>query len=309
MVPPVVLLMGPTASGKTALSLALARRLPVEIVSVDSALVYRGMDIGTAKPDAAMRASVAHHLIDILDPAETYSAARFVTDAQRLIGEIRARGRVPLLVGGTMLYFRALTEGLSLLPSADPSVRLRLEADARNLGAAALHQRLARVDPEAAARLHVNDLQRVQRALEVVELSGRTLSDAHRAARSAGIPGAVIRLALNPPQRAELHARIARRFHEMMAQGFLEEVRSLYERGDLTPELPSMRAVGYRQLWGYLDGSWDLPEAVQRGIAATRQFAKRQLTWLRSEPEVCWLDPQAPDLVARALRANPMLDF
>jgi len=309
MAPPVVLLMGPTASGKTALSLALARHMPVEIISVDSALVYRGMDIGTAKPDAGMLAAVPHHLIDILDPAEAYSAARFVADARRLIGEIRARGRVPLLVGGTMLYFRALTEGLSALPSADVSVRVRLEADARALGADALHQRLSRIDPEAAARLHVNDLQRVQRALEVIELTGRTLSESHRDVRSAGFTGTVIKLALNPPQRTELHARIERRFHQMMEQGFLEEVRHLYDRGDLSLELPSMRAVGYRQLWGHLDGSWDLAEAVQRGIAATRQFAKRQLTWLRSEPALCWLDPGAPDLVAQALRANPMLDF
>ncbi|HEY0973988.1 MAG TPA: tRNA (adenosine(37)-N6)-dimethylallyltransferase MiaA [Solimonas sp.] len=305
---PIVLLMGPTASGKTALSLALAERLPVEIVSVDSALVYRGMDIGSAKPDATMRARVPHHLIDILDPAEPYSAARFARDACQLIDEIRTRDRVPLLVGGTMLYFRALTRGLDEMPSADPALRARLEREAEQEGAPALHGRLARLDPAAAARLHPNDLQRVQRALEVIELTGRPLAEAQRGQRAGLLRGPVVKLSLNPPQRSELHARIERRFHQMMAVGFLDEVARLHRRGDLHAELPSMRAVGYRQLWGHLQGEYGLDEAVERGIAATRQFAKRQLTWLRSEPDLIWLDPESPDLAAQALRANPMLD-
>lgn len=297
---PVVLLMGPTASGKTQLALDLAARLPIEIISVDSALVYRGMDIGSAKPDAATLSRVPHHLIDILDPGEAYSAARFADDALRLIGEIRARGRVPLLVGGTMLYFRALTQGLNDLPSADPAVRARLEEDARRLGWPALHARLATLDPQIAARLHPNDQQRIQRALEVIELSGRAASQLQaQPRRGAALPWR--KLALNPPQRAELHARIARRFHEMMRQGFLAEVEQLHTRGDLNPELPSIRAVGYRQLWSHLQGECSESEAIERGIAATRQFAKRQLTWLRSETELNWLDPAQPDLLDRAL--------
>ncbi len=297
---PVVLLMGPTASGKTQLALDLAARLPVEIISVDSALVYRGMDIGSAKPDAATLKRVPHHLIDILDPSEPYSAARFADDALRLIGEIRARQRVPLLVGGTMLYFRALTQGLNELPSADPAVRARLEDEARRLGWPALHARLAALDPQIAARLHPNDQQRIQRALEVIELSGHAASLLQaQPRRRAALPWC--KLALNPPQRSELHARIARRFHAMMEQGFLEEVGRLYARGDLHPELPSIRAVGYRQLWAYLQGECSESEAVERGIAATRQFAKRQLTWLRSETDLNWLDPAQPDLLDRAL--------
>ena len=300
--PPVILLMGPTASGKTALALALAERLPVEIVSVDSALVYRGLDIGSAKPDAQMRARVPHHLIDILDPAEPYSAARFAADARRLIGEIRARGRVPLLAGGTMLYFRALTRGLSELPSADPALRARLEAEAAAHGWPALHARLARLDPDSAARLHPNDQQRVQRALEIVETTGQPVGAFYAAHGEAGEGGERwCRLALNPPARSVLHARIAARFHEMMADGFLDEVRRLHARGDLHPDLPAIRAVGYRQLWAHLDGEYGLDEAVERGIAATRQFAKRQLTWLRSEPDLNWLDPAQDDLLATAL--------
>ncbi|WP_043113484.1 tRNA (adenosine(37)-N6)-dimethylallyltransferase MiaA [Solimonas soli] len=299
--PPPILLMGPTASGKTALALALAERLPVEIVSVDSALVYRGMDIGSAKPDAAMRARVPHHLIDILDPAEPYSAARFAGDARRLIAEIRARGRVPLLVGGTMLYFRALTQGFSALPSADPEVRRRLEAEAAREGWPALHARLATLDPATAARLHPNDQQRVQRALEIIEVSGVTPSAFYAEPKRPDDGERWLKLALNPPQRSELHARIEQRFHAMMADGFLGEVRRLHARGDLHPELPSIRAVGYRQLWAHLDGECALDEAVRRGIAATRQFAKRQLTWLRSERELVWLDPARSDLIEAAL--------
>lgn len=299
--PDAILLMGPTASGKTGLAMALAERLPVEIISVDSAQVYRGMDIGTAKPDAAMRARVPHHLIDILDPSEAYSAARFAADAQQLIDEIHARGRLPLLVGGTMLYFRALTEGLSKLPSADPQLRARLEREAREQGWPALHARLAGLDPDTAARLHPNDQQRIQRALEIIELSGATLSQAHARAVEPGRPRRWRKLALNPPARGELHRRIEQRFAEMMAQGLLEEVRALYARGDLHPELPSIRAVGYRQLWEHLAGRCSLDEAVARGIAATRQLAKRQLTWLRSERNLVWLDPARTDLVEAAL--------
>lgn len=305
---PTILLMGPTASGKTALAMQLAERLPVEIVSVDSALVYRGLDIGSAKPDAAMRARVPHHLIDILDPAEPYSAARFAADARRLIGEIRGRGRVPLLVGGTMLYFRALTQGLSELPAADAALRTRLEAEAVARGWPALHARLAALDPATAARLHPNDQQRVQRALEIVELSGMTPTAFYARPRAEAGGGRWLKLALNPPERRELHARIERRFHAMMAEGFLEEVARLHARGDLHAELPAIRAVGYRQLWGHLDGEYALDEAVRRGIAATRQFAKRQLTWLRSEPELVWLDPARPDLCEAALTHFSSID-
>jgi tRNA dimethylallyltransferase len=297
---PVVLLMGPTASGKTQLALALAERLALEIVSVDSAQVYRGMDIGTAKPGAALRARIPHHLVDVADPAEAYSAARFCADATRLIGEIRARGRVPLLAGGTMLYFRALQQGLSDLPPADAALRARLADDARREGWPALHARLARLDPASAARLHPNDSQRIQRALEIVELGGAPVG-ALQARRGAALPGPVVKLALNPPERAVLHARIEARFHAMIEAGFLDEVRRLRARDDLQPDLPSMRAVGYRQLWAHLDGTWDLPTAVARGIAATRQLAKRQLTWLRAESGVVRLDPDQADLAARAL--------
>lgn len=298
---PVVLLMGPTASGKTGLSLQLAKHLPVEIISVDSAQVYRGMDIGTAKPDAATMARVRHHLVDILDPVEPYSAARFRDDALRLISEIRARGHMPLLVGGTMLYYRALQFGLSNLPPADAGVRRRLEQDAAREGWPAMHLRLMRKDPVTAARLHPNDQQRVQRALEIVELTGMPVSEFHAGTQSAGVSGRLIKIALNPPERAELHARIAERFHLMMRSGFLEEVQRLRARGDLNPELPSIRAVGYRQLWEHLDGRDGLEEAVERGIAATRQFAKRQITWLRSETSVQWLDPASRNLLDQAL--------
>ncbi len=299
--PPVLLLMGPTASGKTALALALAERLPVEIVSVDSALVYRGMDIGSAKPSLQERAQVPHHLIDILDPAQPYSAARFAQDAQELIAEIRGRGRLPLLVGGTMLYFRALQYGLNDLPAADAQVRARIEAQAREHGWPEMHARLSLRDPVTAARLHPNDQQRVQRALEIVELTGATLADFHAQPRTSSALGRIVKLGLNPPARAVLHERIERRFHAMMAAGFLEEVRNLHARGDLHPELPSVRAVGYRQLWAHLEGEVSLAAAVENGIAATRQFAKRQLTWLRSEREVHWLDPESADVTEQAL--------
>ncbi|TXI87978.1 MAG: tRNA (adenosine(37)-N6)-dimethylallyltransferase MiaA, partial [Cupriavidus sp.] len=270
-------------------------------ISVDSAQVYRGMDIGSAKPDAATLARVPHHLIDLLDPSEAYSAARFRDDALALIADIRGRGRIPLLVGGTMLYYRALQYGLSDLPAADPEVRARLEQRAADEGWPALHALLAARDPVTAARLHPNDQQRIQRALEIIEISGATPSEFHAQAKSDGLPGRLVKIGLNPASREELHERIAMRFHQMMEQGFLEEVRRLRARGDLNIELPSIRAVGYRQLWEHLDGRDSLPEAIERGIAATRQFAKRQITWLRSEAAVQWLDPASGNLLAEAL--------
>jgi tRNA dimethylallyltransferase len=294
---PAVLIMGPTASGKSQLALALCERLDAEIVSVDSAQVYRGMDIGTAKPDAATRARVPHHLIDLCDPAQAYSAARFRDDALRAIADIRARGRIPLLAGGTMLYFRALQQGLGDLPAADPALRARLAEDARQQGWPALHARLARLDPDSAARLHPNDAQRIQRALEIVELGGAPVGALQERKAGPALGGPVVKLALNPPERSVLHGRIAARFDEMMRAGFLDEVARLRARGDLSADLPSMRAVGYRQLWAHLDGTWDLATAVARGIAATRQFAKRQLTWLRAEPALAWRDPREPDLI------------
>jgi tRNA dimethylallyltransferase len=282
-----VLLMGPTGTGKSALALALAREFPLEIISVDSALVYRGLDIGTAKPTAAERAQTPHHLIDVCDPAETYSAGRFLEDALQLIPAIRGRGRIPLLVGGTMLYFRALMRGLAALPPAEPTVRARLDARARDAGWPALHAELARVDPEAAARIRPADGQRIQRALEVFELTGETISDRQRRAEGPGL-----RLSahvLMPLTRDELYQRLDRRFDAMLEAGFLAEVRALHGRGDLDPELPSLRTVGYRQLWAHLDGRLPMADAVVAGKRATRNLAKRQLTWLRSEPALPWI--------------------
>ena len=282
--------MGPTASGKTDLAVELVRRLPCSIISVDSALVYREMDIGTAKPGPELLAEAPHRLIDILDPAESYSASRFRSDALREMEAIRASGRIPLLVGGTMLYFRALAAGLSDLPAADPAVRARLEAELADGGLAALHARLARVDPESGRRIHPNDPQRIQRALEVWELTGRPLSAlwAEHAATKPGMEAVLIALA--PARRAVLHERIERRFHAMLAAGFVDEVERLRRRGDLHPGLPSMRSVGYRQVWSYLEGQIGHGEMVERGIAATRQLAKRQITWLRGWPGVNWVD-------------------
>jgi len=293
----VLCLAGPTASGKTAAALAIAEVLPVEIVSVDSALVYRGMDIGTAKPSPAERARVPHHLIDILDPRESYSAARFVADARRLAGEIRARGRLPLLVGGTMLYFKALIEGLDAMPEADAALRAQIDAEAARRGWPALHAELAAVDPVAAARLPPGDSQRIQRALEVFRLTGRPLSSFHRTKAPAAAPPLV---SLEPRERAWLHARIAGRFDAMLAGGLVEEVQSLRARGDLHAGLPSMRCVGYRQVWEALDAG-TLDGVRDAGIAATRQLAKRQLTWLRSlQREVVACD--APGAVAHVVR-------
>ncbi len=298
---------GPTASGKSALALALAELRPVEIISVDSALVYRGMDIGTAKPSPAERAAVPHHLIDIRDPREAYSAAEFVRDATRLIGEIRARGRLPLLVGGTMLYFKALFEGLDALPPADADVRRRIEARAAQQGWPALHAELARVDPATAARLAPADSQRIQRALEVWQLTGQPMSALHTApSGAAGADSAIAGslFSLEPAERAWLHQRIAQRFDQMLAAGLVDEVAALRARGDLSPELPSMRCVGYRQVWQALDGDFPLKELRERGIAATRQLAKRQLTWLRGMPDrqLITVDERSrPDALAREL--------
>ena len=281
MSPPVILLMGPTASGKSAVALELAQRLPLEIVSVDSAQVYRGMDIGTAKPDPRTRVQVPHHLLDVIDPDATYSAARFRNDAVAAIADIRARGRAALLVGGTMLYFKALREGLSALPGADPGIRARLDARAAAEGWPALHAELARVDPVTAARLEPTDSQRIQRALEVHAISGQPLSTLH-GTRNAGAIAGALAFALVPSDRAELHRGIALRFEAMLAAGLVDELRALRARFALRPELPSMRCVGYRQAWEFLDGVGDLSTLRERGIAATRQLAKRQFTWLRS---------------------------
>jgi tRNA dimethylallyltransferase len=285
-----VLLMGPTGAGKSDVALQLAERLPLEIVSVDSAMVFRGMDIGTAKPAPEVLAAVPHHLVDLLDPAERYSAGRFVADAERVMADIHRRGRVPLLVGGTMLYFRALLSGLAELPPADPDVRRRLDERAAAEGWPALHAELARLDPAAAARIQPGDRQRIQRALEVICLTGEPISARQREdLRGAEAPRG-LSLVLSPGPREVLAARIETRFHRMMELGLLDEVRSLHSRGDLDETLPSIRAVGYRQIWEHLEGRCPLAAAVDRAIVATRQLAKRQLTWLRSEPGAEWLD-------------------
>ena len=304
LAPAAIALLGPTAAGKTAAALAVAQHFEVEIISVDSALVYRGMDIGTAKPSAAERALVPHHLIDIRDPREAYSAAEFAQETTALVHAIRARGRLPLLVGGTMLYYKVLVEGMSALPSADPALRAELDADAARDGWPALHARLAQLDPQTAARLAPNDAQRIQRALEVCLRSGQPMSTLIAAPAQGGL--AVRAIALEPSDRAVLHARIAERFDAMLEQGFLDEVRALRARGDLQPELPSMRSVGYRQAWEFLDGPDDAAARTalrERGIAATRQLAKRQLTWLRSLPIDERIDSLAADASARCLDA------
>jgi tRNA dimethylallyltransferase len=293
----VLALVGPTASGKSALALSIARRIDVEIVSVDSAQVYRGMDIGTAKPTAAERAAVPHHLIDIIGPDQRYSAARFARDARRLIAEIQRRGRAALLVGGTMLYLKALTEGLSALPEADAALRAEIDEQAARDGWPALHARLARVDPQTAARLEPRDAQRIQRALEVWQLTGQPLSQVHHVTPRERYPLPLI--ALEPQSRNWLHERIAVRFDAMLAAGLIDEVRALRARGDLSPDLPSMRCVGYRQVWQALDAG-DPTSLRERGVAATRQLAKRQLTWLRAmkrEAVAC----DAPDVEDRVV--------
>jgi tRNA dimethylallyltransferase len=287
---PVLMLAGPTGAGKTDWAIQLAERAPIEIVSVDSAMVYRGLDIGTAKPSPELRARVPHHLIDLCDPAESYSAGRFVVDALRAIGEIHARGRAPLLVGGTMLYVRALLDGLATLPAAAPELRRELDARAAAVGWPALHAELARLDPVAAARIASNDSQRIQRALEVCYTTGEPISRLQRATASP-LASFTVRYWLLDPDRTVLKERIARRFDAMMAAGFLDEVRRLRDRGDLTAAHPSMRAVGYRQLWGHLEGRFSLEEGTRRAVVATRQLAKRQLTWMRAERRAERVEP------------------
>lgn len=287
--PPAIFIMGPTAAGKTDLALELAKRHPVEIISVDSALVYRGMDIGTAKPSAATLAAFPHHLVDILDPTEPYSAGSFRDDALTLMADITARGKIPLLVGGTMLYFKALQQGMAELPSADPVIRAKLDAESSEHGLAYLHQRLSEIDPVAAERIHKNDPQRLQRALEVYEITGKSLTEL-TAEQTYSLPYTVTKLIIAPFDRAVLHKRIESRYRSMVADGFVEEVRALFEREDCHPQLPSIRAVGYRQAWSYLAGEYDEATFIYKAIVATRQMAKRQITWLRAQQDGVWFD-------------------
>jgi tRNA dimethylallyltransferase len=298
--PLAIAIMGPTASGKTAAALEVAKHIPSEIISVDSALVYRGMDIGTAKPSPAERASVPHHLIDIIDPADSYSAMQFRQDALRLVEDIRARGKLPLLVGGTMLYFKALRDGLDALPQANEELRAQLDREAAVVGIPAMHARLAALDPETAARLKPNDSQRIQRALEIIELTGQPMSELLAKAPKTDLPFDLLPISLEPSDRSVLHARIADRFDAMLSAtgGLIEEVQSLRSRGDLHLGLPSMRCVGYRQTWEFLDGDYDCGALREKGIAATRQLAKRQLTWLRSMTDRIVVDCVRPDYTA-----------
>jgi tRNA dimethylallyltransferase len=302
-----IALVGPTASGKTAAALALAHQLQnqggAEIISIDSALVYRGMDIGTAKPSRQELAAVPHHLIDTLDPLQSYSAAEFSKDATRLIHDIRTRGKTPLLVGGTMLYLKALLEGLNDIPAANPDIRAQIQQEAEQLGWPAMHERLAQVDPQTAARLAPGDSQRIGRALEVWTATGQTLTSFHQSAKAHAPDWHIPIISLEPTDRAWLHQRIALRFEQMMAAGFMDEVKALRARGDLNPDLPSMRCVGYRQAWEGLDENWPEADILERGIFATRQLAKRQITWLRSMPERVVVDAQAGDALQRVKQA------
>lgn len=299
---PVLFLMGPTAAGKTQLVVRLRQSLPVDIISVDSAMVYKGMDIGTAKPSAEILAIAPHRLIDICDPMEAYSAARFCHDARKEINAIRSNGRIPVLVGGTGLYFRSLEHGLSKLPSADQETRKRLEDQAQVLGWEKMHARLAEVDPDAAIRIHPNDPQRIQRALEVYELTGMALTEHFSSRQIPGLPSRIIKLIVSPADRSILHRRISQRFYEMLDGGLIPEVETLYQRGDLNPGLPAMRMVGYRQVWKYLEGQLDYQHMIEHAIVATRQLAKRQLTWLRREAGAEWFDSQQPDQVYNILK-------
>ncbi|MEI6336602.1 MAG: tRNA (adenosine(37)-N6)-dimethylallyltransferase MiaA [Methylococcaceae bacterium] len=301
--PPAIFLMGPTASGKTALSVQLAQVLGGEIISVDSALVFKGMDIGTAKPTLEERCGIPHYLIDILDPSAAFSTGQFRTQALNLMATITRRGKVPILVGGTMLYFNALFNGLAVLPEAHPEIRAKLDQDLERLGKEALHQRLATIDPLAAARIHPNDPQRVQRALEVYEISGKPLTSFFNAAQGEDFPYQKIKLIIAPPDRKILHDIIAQRFQRMLEQGFINEVEALYQRGDLTEKTPAIRAVGYRQVWAYLKGEDDLESMTEKGIIATRQLAKRQFTWLRRETDAISFETGDTDLLQKVLAA------
>ncbi|MBH0310304.1 tRNA (adenosine(37)-N6)-dimethylallyltransferase MiaA [Alcaligenes faecalis] len=303
---PILCLAGPTASGKSASTHILAQYWPIEVIVMDSATIYRDMDIGTAKPSAEEQAAIPHHLLDIRDPAESYSAAEFATDATRLIQEIRARGHYPVLCGGTMLYYKALREGLNDLPQADPAIRQQLDERAQEIGWPGMHEELTRIDPVTAARLAPRDSQRIQRALEIFHISGKTMSDwlKDKAQPQEG-SHQYVTMSLEPEDRSWLHKRIAVRYHDMIEQGLLQEVEKLYQRPDLHPGLPSIRCVGYRQLWSYLDGEVSLDLAIEQAIAATRQLAKRQLTWLRSKPERQQFNcqnPQAAEQIVQAAR-------
>lgn len=288
--PPAIFLMGPTASGKTDLAIALRQKLPVEVISVDSALIYKGMDIGTAKPSKQEQALAPHRLIDIIDPLESYSVMNFREDALREMADITSQGKIPLLVGGTMLYYKGLLDGLSPLPSADPTIRAEIEAKAEQIGWAGLHAELLKIDPVAGERINPNDSQRINRALEVFYISGKTMTEL-TAQQGESIPYNITQFAIAPQDRSVLHQRIEQRFHKMINLGFEQEVRSLYARGDLHADLPSIRCVGYRQMWEYLEGQVSLDEAIFKGICATRQLAKRQITWLRGwTSDLEWLD-------------------
>ena len=307
---PVIFLMGPTAAGKTDLAIEIAKQYTnIEIISVDSALVYRGMDIGTAKPEPEILAQYPHHLVDIIEPTENYSAGAFCHDARRLIDEIHARGKIPLLVGGTMLYFNALQYGIADLPNADPNIREKLDAEALELGWRALHQRLADIDPISAERIHENDPQRLQRALEVHEITGKTMTELTQESH-ADFPYPILKIILAPFDRKILHQRIANRYEDMMVLGLIEEVKQLFERPDCHDKLPSMRAVGYRQVWSYLEQAYDKNTLVEKAIIATRQMAKRQLTWCRSQQDGVWFDsgPSLPvEAVMQFLRDNEII--
>ncbi|KOE83834.1 tRNA (adenosine(37)-N6)-dimethylallyltransferase MiaA [Vibrio aestuarianus] len=298
--PLALFLMGPTASGKTEVAIRLRQKYPVEIISVDSALIYKSMNIGTAKPDERELALAPHRLIDILDPSEAYSAADFRRDALQAMHDITAQGKIPLLVGGTMLYYKALLEGLSPLPAANPEIRQQIEQEAAAHGWSFLHDQLKEIDPVSADRIHPNDPQRLSRALEVYRISGKTLTELTQT-KGESLPFRVKQFAIAPKERAELHRRIELRFEKMIEAGFEEEMRALYARKDLHPDLPSIRCVGYRQMWDYLDGNCTLDEAVFRGICATRQLAKRQITWLRSWDDLTWLDSENIDHAVETL--------
>ncbi len=299
--PNVVCLMGPTASGKTGLAVELAENHNFEIISVDSALVYKGMDIGTAKPDAELLARAPHRLIDIIDPLESYSAADFVLDAVEQSQEILAKGKTPLLVGGTMMYFNALQKGLAEMPTADAGLRAEIEKEALEKGWPVLHNELQQIDPEAALRIHPNDPQRLQRAIEVYRLTGKTMTQLWSEQGTVSLPFEMINVAVMPKERSVLHQRIEQRFSEMMEQGFLDEVEGFYRRGDLSIDMPSMRCVGYRQLWQHLDGVDSLDDAIFKGVVASRQLAKRQLTWLRGWEDLMIFDSLSQNLTVEAL--------
>jgi tRNA dimethylallyltransferase len=299
--PPAIFLMGPTASGKTALSVQLARALGGEIISVDSALVFKGMDIGTAKPTLKEQDGIPHHLMDILDPSEAFSTGQFRTRALALMEAISQRGKIPVLTGGTMLYFNALLNGLAVLPAANPAIRAKLDEDLEHLGKEALHQRLAAIDPQAAARIHPNDPQRIQRALEVYEISGKPLSSFFDDAQDEELPYQKIKLIIAPPDRKILHDLIARRFMSMLEQGLVKEVEALYRRGDLNEKMPAIRAVGYRQVWAYLQGEDDYDAMTEKAVIATRQLAKRQFTWLRRETDAFSFQTGQADLTTAVL--------